>query len=221
MMKKVVIRNSVLLVLLVLAVILIPFFLSHEYFDGWTQQILRTFEEHPLLTATLLGILLLSDILLPVPSSIVSTGAGFLFGFVNGSLISFIGMTLGCVLGYFLGKGSGKLMSWLDENTKNSMESFFKRSGNWSVVIARPIPVLAEGSVFFAGISRMNFSSFMWSTSLANLGISMVYAAVGTYAVSVNSVLLAFSGAIILPALAWIVEKIYRKKDRTNHSVIH
>jgi membrane protein DedA with SNARE-associated domain len=93
------------------------------------------------------------------------------------------------------------------------MEKFFQKAGKWAVIMARPVPVLAEASVFFAGISRMNFSSFMWASTLSNLGIAIVYAAVGVYAVSVNSVLLAFSAAMILPAIAFGLQKIFEARS--------
>ena len=211
-MRQRIVRNSLLLMLIVLAVILVPFIFFHEYIDNWTAELLKTSGQHPGYIGLLLCILLASDILLPVPSSIVSTGAGFLLGFFYGVIVSFVGMTLGCLIGYALGKGSGKAMRWLDEETRSRMERFFQRSGKWAIIIARPIPVLAEATVFFAGISRMNFGSFCWVSSLSNLGISIVYAAVGTYSVSVNSILLAFSGAILLPAIGFLFEKIYLRK---------
>ncbi len=74
-----------------------------------------------------------------------------------------------------------------------------------------PVPVLAEASVLFAGMSKMNFRRFLIISTLSNLGISIVYAAVGAYSVSENSFLLAFAGAIIIPAVAKGVEVLYRK----------
>jgi uncharacterized membrane protein YdjX (TVP38/TMEM64 family) len=207
MMKIKVLRNTVLLICMVLAVILVPFFLFHEYIDGWTEQLLKTSGEHMVYTGILLSVLLISDILLPVPSSIVSTGAGFLLGFVNGSIVSFTGMTLGAVLGYALGRGSAGTMKWLDADTRQRMEGFFQRYGKWSIILARPVPVLAEASVFFAGISKMESRSFLLVSALSNLGISLMYAAVGSYSVSVNSFLPAFGGAVILPGIALLFHR--------------
>ncbi len=211
MSKQPVARNSTLLMLLVLTVILVPFFLFHDRIDGWTAEILKTSGQHPVYIALIICLLLASDILLPVPSSIISIAAGFLLGFANGTMVSFIGMELGCVIGYALGKNSLPAMKWLDAETRNRMKMFFQQYGKWSIIIARPVPVLAEASAFFAGISKMNFNSFFLVSTLANLGISLVYAAVGTYSLSINSLLFAFSAAIILPGIGLLVEKIYKK----------
>ena len=54
-------------------------------------------------TAGAIGALLALDVFLPVPSSIVSTGAGVLLGFWTGAAVIWIGMTLGCVIGYVFG----------------------------------------------------------------------------------------------------------------------
>jgi len=208
-----VIRNSVLLMLLVLTIILVPFFFFHSYIDSWTEALLKAPRGHSVYYCLAVCLLLVADIILPVPSSVISIGAGFLLGFYYAVLISFTGMVLGCLLGYWLGKRSGNAMRWLDEETKSMMEKFFQSAGKWALIIARPVPVLAEASVFFAGISKMNFVSFMWASSLSNLGIAIVYAAVGVYAVSVNSVLLAFTAAMILPAIAFGLQKIFSNKN--------
>jgi len=208
-----VVRNSILLMLLVLILILVPFFCFHSYIDSWTDDLINAPGQKLSYIAMLLFLLLVADIILPVPSSVISIGAGFLLGFYYAVLVSFTGMVLGCLLGYWLGKRSGNAMRWIDEETKSVMEKFFHRAGKWAIIIARPVPVLAEASVFFAGISRMNFSSFIWASSLSNLGIAIVYAAVGVYAVSVNSVLLAFSAAMILPAIAFGLQKSFNSRS--------
>ncbi|MGL6268473.1 MAG: TVP38/TMEM64 family protein [Chitinophagaceae bacterium] len=207
-------RNSVLLMLMVLIFILVPFFCFHSYIDNWTNDLINTPGQKLSYIAILLCLLLIADIILPVPSSVISIGAGYLLGFYYAVLVSFTGMALACILGYWLGKRSGNAIRWLDEETKLVMEKFFHQAGKWAIIIARPVPVLAEASIFFAGISRMNFPAFIWASFLSNLGISIVYAAIGVYAVSVNSVLLAFSAAMILPAIAFGLQKFFNNKAR-------
>jgi uncharacterized membrane protein YdjX (TVP38/TMEM64 family) len=210
-MGTVVLRNSLALMGLVLAVILIPFFIFHEEIDIWTGELLQATGQHVAYTATVLTALLASDIILPIPSSLVSTGAGYLLGFFFGVLVSWLGMTTGCLIGYMLGTRSVKILGWLDTETLVKMEAFFEKAGIWAIVIARPVPVLAEASVLFAGISKMNFRRFMLVSTLSNLGISIVYSAIGAYSVSQNSFFLAFAGAISLPAAAKLVVGLFRR----------
>lgn len=205
--------KPIILVLIVMAFILLPFFLFHDRIDAITTQLLEASGRKPLLVAALLFLLLAADIFLPVPSSLISIGCGFLLGFVGGTIVSFSAMFLACIIGYAVGKSATAKTKWLDADTRHAMEIFFQRYGHLSIIIARPIPVLAETSVFFAGISKMNFKKFMFLSSLSNLGISLMYAAIGAYAFSINSMMLAFAGALLLPGLALALHKIFMKQS--------
>ena len=72
---------------------------------------------------------------------------------------------------------------------------------------ARPIPVLAEASVLGAGLSRLPFRRFALLTTLANLGIAAVYSAAGAFAAGTGSLLLAFAGALLLPATVMLLTR--------------
>jgi uncharacterized membrane protein YdjX (TVP38/TMEM64 family) len=194
---------------ILLVFILLPFFLFGDYIEARTAAFIESAASRPLLTALVLGGLLATDILLPVPSSVVSTAAGLLLGFTGGTLTSLAGMIVSCIAGFWLGTrigrpaaarmmGAGELQ-WLEEKGR--------RFGDWVVVATRPVPVLAEASVIFAGMSRMPAARFVILTTLSNLAISSVYAAVGALSATVNSFLLAMGGSILLPWVAMIVLK--------------
>ena len=94
-----------------------------------------------------------------------------------------------------------------------------RRFGDWVIIAARPVPVLAEASVMFAGIARMPFGRFMLLTALSNLGISAVYAAVGAFSSNLNSFLLAFFGAILIPGAAmWLMNRVTTQAAEERHS---
>ena len=213
--KNTYVRNVSLLFLLVLAFILIPFFLFQDQFDSWSSIILGQSEKLTWM-AFLLIILLATDVFLPIPSSMISTGAGFLFGFTIGVAISFTGMTIGVLIGYALGNGSRRALPWLDNNTKVWLESFFDKKGIWAIAFARPVPVIAEASVIFAGMSKMSFPRFIIISSLSNLGISLAYAGVGAFSVSVNSFLLAFLGSMLIPFI-WAIIKISKPRPKVSN----
>ena len=202
-------KGWLLLCTLLLAFILLPFFLFGENIEDWTRAFLESASSRPLLIALVLGGLLATDIFLPVPSSVVSTAAGLLLGFVGGTLTSLIGMIISCMAGFWLGTRFGRLLAgrmvgaeelrWLEEKGR--------RLGDWVVVVARPIPVLAEASVLFAGMSRMPLNRFVMLSTLSNLAIAAVYAAIGAMSATVNSFLLAMAGSILVPWLAMIASK--------------
>jgi membrane protein DedA with SNARE-associated domain len=88
------------------------------------------------------------------------------------------------------------------------------RHGSWALVVCRPIPVLAESSVVFAGLVHSPVQSFVWMTTLSNLGIALAYAAVGAYSMEVQSFLLTFAAALALPGVAMLAGKLWLTRQR-------
>jgi len=184
--------------LLLFAAIIVPFTIWEDAILAWTDRFTHTPGNAGAVAATLAA-LLAADIVLPVPSSLVSTAAGALLGFWPGTLTSWMGMTLGSLAGYALGKASPR---WLGAADRDRLENARKKWGDWIVIVFRPVPVLAEASCVFAGASAMPLRRFAMLASLANLGISLAYAATGAFAASRESFLLAFAGAVTIPAIA-------------------
>ncbi len=192
------------LFLLILAIILVPFFLFGDTIEAWTEQFVRESPGGRLWAAAILGGSLASDILLPIPSSVVSTACGNLLGFVAGALTSLAGMTMSCLVGYWLGVSGGRPLAerMVGKDDITRLEQWNRRFGEWTVVVTRPIPVLAEAAVIVVGMGRMRPARFILLSSLANTGVSFVYAAVGAYAAHVNAFLLAFAFSILVPGIA-------------------
>lgn len=193
----------------ILALILVPFFLFGARIETWTRSCLESSTITRGLVALLLGGLLALDILLPVPSSLVSTACGFMLGVPLGAMTSFLGMAVSSGLGYWLGARAGRAAAGGLVGTEqlDRMESLSARWGSWIVVVCRPVPVLAEASVIFAGMGRMPVLRFTVLCGLSNLAISVVYALVGAFASHVDSFLLAFVASIVVPGLAMLVAR--------------
>jgi len=201
------IHRWLLLLAIILTIILVPFLLFGKQIEAWVDGFIHSAGDRPGWVVAVLGSLLAVDVLAPTPSSIISTGAGFVLGFAGGTATSWVGMTLGSILGYGLGSGFGYPLAsrLVGDDELTQLKEMSHRFGDWVIVISRPVPVLAETSVMFAGISKMPVVRFLLLSALSNLGISIVYAAVGAFSSTVNSFLLAFGGAILLPAMAMIV----------------
>ena len=68
--------------------------------------------------------------------------------------------------------------------------------------------VLAEASVVFAGIVRTPFVRFAALTAISNLGIALGYAAFGAFSMRLDSFLVAFLGALLLPGIALGISRL-------------
>lgn len=216
-------RNTlrwILLISIILAIILVPFLLFGAQIETWLDNFLKSASEQRAVVALVLTSMLAFDILLPIPSSVVSTSAGYFLGFVGGTWASLLGMTISNIIGFWLGSKFGHPMAtrFVGDDELKRLKEMSKRFGNWAIVISRPVPVLAEASVFFAGTSHLAFHRFFLISTLSNLGISAVYAAVGAFSSTVNSFLLAFLGSMLLPAIAMSLTK---KKNNTSRKTPH
>jgi uncharacterized membrane protein YdjX (TVP38/TMEM64 family) len=203
-----------LLIGLMFALIIIPFLIFEQQFEAlgtW----LAEGHASGWASAFIIAALLALDVFLPVPSSIVSTGAGVLLGFWRGAAVIWIGMTVGCAIGYAFGaKAAGAARRMVGEDGLARASTVMDRHGSWALVVCRPIPVLAESSVVFAGLVHSPVQSFVWMTTLSNLGIALAYAAVGAYSMEVQSFLLTFAAALALPGLAMLGGKLWLTRHR-------
>jgi uncharacterized membrane protein YdjX (TVP38/TMEM64 family) len=196
----------VLLSVLALALILIPFALYEESLAAWARDFVAGDRPKGLVAGAIAG-LLASDILLPVPSSLVATASGYLLGFAPGAAVAWAGMTVGALVGYGLGSKPARRFTrrFVGEDELRRASRAHERWGDWAILVCRAVPVLAEASVVFAGVAGMPLARFALLTGLSNLAIAAAYAAVGAFALEANSFLLAFFGAIALPALAMLL----------------
>lgn len=201
-----------LLSLGLLLLIIAPFLLFEERITSWSEAIIDE-QSSPWAVAAVLVGLLTADILLPIPSSFVATASGYLLGLMNGIAATWSGLMAGALAGYVLGSRYGRAAArrWMGEAELVRAAAFRKRFGDGMIVALRAVPVLAEASVVLAGLSEMPLRRFLLLTGLANLGMAATYAAVGAFAVEVNSFLLAFAGAILLPGLAMLSARLFRR----------
>ena len=194
----------------ILALILVPYFWFGEELEAWIRRLVAD-PGGRLAAAAVLAGLLAGDIFLPVPSSIVSAACGYLLGFAGGALTSWLGMTLGCAAGYGLARAIGPplVKRFVGEEQVRRLHELGERYGHWALILARPVPVLAEASVLVAGLGALGWRRFLALTTLANAGISLVYAAVSSLSADAGSFLLAFAASLAVPSAAmWATRRL-------------
>jgi uncharacterized membrane protein YdjX (TVP38/TMEM64 family) len=186
----------------VLLVPVIPFL----FFGGALENWLRGVSEDPpsvAASAALVIGLLATDILLPIPSSVISTMSGWQLGWWRGTLATWIGMTLGAVIGFALARRWGQPFAlWFSRGEDlERMREVSDRYGPYVLVLTRAMPVLAEASVLIAGIHRLSWRRFVPAVVLSNLGIAIAYSAFGDYAERHQWLPLALGVSIAVPVL--------------------
>jgi uncharacterized membrane protein YdjX (TVP38/TMEM64 family) len=203
----------ILFVALLLAFILVPFVLWEEPMNALSARWLHPEGTSKWEIGAAVALLLAVDVLLPIPSSIISTSAGFLLGIGGGTAASFAGMTAGAIIGYVVGVRAGRsaLRHIVTPDQQARLEASAQGSGNWLLAAMRSVPVLAEASVIIAGAARMPFPRFLAITSLSNLGIACVYATAGAMSATAGSFLIALLAALALPLPFLLLKKLRRR----------
>ena len=147
--------RPLLILTLVLLLPVLPFLLFGEALESWIEGIIaKSF------SAWLVILILSSDILLPIPSSVISTMGGVKLGPLVGSLASMVGMTVSASLGYWLARWFGRpLVRRLSRETDlERAEKINHRFGPGMILITRGVPVLAEASVLLTGMHGLALS---------------------------------------------------------------
>ncbi|MGI9326386.1 MAG: TVP38/TMEM64 family protein [Pseudomonadales bacterium] len=203
-------------VIVLITTIGVPVALFEQESDALVSQVVAWSGDRPLVMALVLVVALTSDVLFPVPNGIVNTAAGSLFGWATGALVIWVGLTLGCLLGYGVGKLAGKPLAkrFVGEKDLQAAHDYAERLGAVALVLTRTVPMIGDVATISAGITTYPFRRYLLVTGLANVGVAVVFAGIGSAASDSGSALLAFFGAIILPALAWFGYQLFSKGRR-------
>ncbi len=195
--------RAILLLSFVLAVPVVPFLLAGEHLEQqlkiWLQPDLDRITVFWFVVAALS-----TDVLLPIPSSVVSTFAGSQLGAPLATLASWLGMTIGATIGFVLARAVGRPLAvrLVEPSDLDRLELLTRRFGPKTLVLCRALPVLAEASILLVGAMRLPAPTFFVPVALANLGIALAYSLLGSYSAERGLLFWAIVGAIALPLLA-------------------
>jgi len=162
--------------------------------------------------AWLAGIgLLLADLLLPIPGTIVMSALGAVYGFWLGGLVAAVGSMLAGIFGYGVGRffDERTAKKWLGEKDFEKGHKLFSKSGPWVVAISRALPILPEVLACMAGLVRMRFGSFLLALACGSVPMGFLFAWIGTVGIEYPGWGLAFSLGV--PAVLWGTAAVLRK----------
>jgi uncharacterized membrane protein YdjX (TVP38/TMEM64 family) len=167
-------------------------------------------------TAWLVAIgLLVSDLLLPIPNTVIIAALGVLYGPVLGGFIATTGNFLSGLLGYALCRRFGRPLArrLLGEADLAAGEELFARSGGWMVAASRWLPIVPEAISCMAGLARMRLSAFVLALIAGAAPLSFVVATLG-HAGS-DRPLLTLVLCALLPLPLWLILRRLAKPDST------
>ncbi|HEY5981525.1 MAG TPA: VTT domain-containing protein [Microlunatus sp.] len=158
--------------------------------------------------------LLITDVILPVPSSGVMIVQGAVYGIGVGAVLSVIGATGATVVGFLLGRrGQPVLERWAGAEQQARAVALLDRYGVWAIIATRPVPLLAESVSIMAGTGHLRWWQVAWAGAVGNIVPAIGYAAVGAYAATFVNALTVFGVVIAVAGIVWLVQ--YRVGIRT------
>ena len=159
-----------------IAIVLIPFFLFEAAITSWGQGFLDS-EPATWLVAVLVVAALTFDVLLPIPASLVSLAAAVLIGGVAGWTVLFAGLMCSSLFGYWVGMVADDVLldRLVSRRNKKRMHLMRTRWGHATIILMRPVPVMAEVTAILAGVDRVNFPVYCVLCLVANAGVATIY----------------------------------------------
>ncbi len=160
-------------------------------------------------TAASVGVgLLLVDVLLPVPSSLVMVANGHLFGVALGASLSLLGSVGAAALAFAIGrKGGPLLLRFVSDDERARADKLVGRWGAVAVVATRPVPVVAETVAIIAGTTSMGWRPLLLAALAGNLVPCLLYAATGAATVALDSAFLVFGLVLVVTGGFWFAAR--------------
>lgn len=188
---------------------LIPFMIWGEQFEGaLSLEGARAWMGRFGSGAGLAGIgLLVADILLPIPSTVVMSALGLTYGIWLGGLYAATGTTLAGLIAYALSRALGRPLArrLAGEEGLRAGEALFQGGGAWLVAGSRCLPILPEAIACLAGLHRMPFKTYAFALACGSLPTGFLFAAIGALGQEEPGWALALS--VIAPIGLWLAAR--------------
>jgi uncharacterized membrane protein YdjX (TVP38/TMEM64 family) len=152
-------------------------------------------------------LLLMGDLLLPIPATAVMTTLGILYGPLLGGFLSALGSFLAGSLGYGICRqfGRGVAVALLGERDLARGKQLFSRHGGWLIAFSRWLPVLPEVMACMAGLVRMPVKAFLSALACGAIPFGFTFAMLGH--AGADRPLLAIGLSALIPLILWAITR--------------
>lgn len=209
-------RLVAMLCVLVLLISL-PFVLWGAHFDAevprWLASVGDALGSAPAFAAAGIALLML-DVLLPVPSTLVAVALCWRLGPLWGGASVAAGGALSFLAGYALGRlmPEARLRRWIGPALWDRVAGRAQRHAGWWIVLARPLPVLAELSAVLAGAWRLPLPLAFAQAALASLAMGALYGGSAWLGAQAPGLATSLGVLLILPVAFWCAHRLWLRR---------
>jgi uncharacterized membrane protein YdjX (TVP38/TMEM64 family) len=157
------------------------------------------------MAAAVVGVgLLVLDVVLPVPSSLVMIAHGAAFGPLLGAALSLLGSLGAALLGFAVGRRGGPLLNRVvPAAERRRADALLARWGVLAIVVTRPVPLLAETTVILAGASPLGWRRTAIAALVGSAPAAVLYALAGSVAAGLGNPAAVFALVLLLAGATW------------------
>ncbi|MFT7616064.1 MAG: putative membrane protein YdjX (TVP38/TMEM64 family) [Candidatus Woesearchaeota archaeon] len=219
--KEEIIRHKVFLVVLgIIAIILLYDYLTggftKTFFESDTQQIVTQLKDVGSFAIPLYVIFVILEVVLaPIPSVVLYTAGGLLFGAFFGAALTFVGNIIGAAICYLLARYF--FAHYFDRKiSKSKLQTFKKKTdkyGAYTIFFLRLNPFTSSDIFSYAaGIVHMRFIPFIISTAAGLFPLILIQTYIGADLISkspIISILFLIMSIVYIAGFIWFL--VHRK----------
>jgi uncharacterized membrane protein YdjX (TVP38/TMEM64 family) len=165
------------------------------------ERLLAEFGEYRSFAWIVALLLLVSDVVLPIPNSAVMAALGMLYGPLLGGVVSGLGLLVSGLFGYSVCRLLGRpgALRLVAAHDLDKGEAVFRRAGGLVVIVSRPVPILSEAIACLAGIVAMPVKLYALALACGVAPYGFLVAGAGYYGRDLPVLTLALAAVIPLP----------------------
>jgi uncharacterized membrane protein YdjX (TVP38/TMEM64 family) len=163
-------------------------------------------------------IMVFQGVVAPLPAFIPALANGLLFGAFWGTLLTWSTSMIGAILCFYIARSLGRpaIERLVSRRAMSSVDRFFERYGNNSVLIARFLPVVSFSAIsYVAGVTSISFVGYFWATAIGILPGTIVFCVLGQNMTDMTRFIwYGVSGIAALFVLGFTVKQAFTRRLR-------
>lgn len=159
------------------------------------------------------GGLLVADVFIPVPSSVVMIAHGAILGIWVGFFVSFFASITGAMLGWWLGRNcQGWVLKRVSETEQQRAKGLVESYGVFAIVVSRMLPIVSETISIMSGLSGMDWKQFLIASALGSVFPALVYSIAGAFSTDFFSGSIVAAGVFVIVSVSWLISRKWGQK---------
>lgn len=125
-------------------------------------------------------LLVVQAVLAPLPAPAVATAGGYLFGILQGFVLTWLGALLGGILCFVLSRAFGR--GFVERSTRlKGFDRYVQEHGAIAIFVLRLVPIISFDAISYAaGLTGLSFWRFLIATALGMAPGTFVFVYLGS-----------------------------------------